>query len=181
MIKREKSFSFCYYVHYPMINREKKFLSFSHYVQFFFHLVTTFTTPWSRKKKKFFFIWWLRSLRHDQEKKDFFSFSHNVHYAMIKREKSGFFHLVTKFTTPWQERKKVFFHLVTTFTTPWSRGKNFFFLISALHSLRHGHKKNKLIFISPLPWLRYDHKKISFFHFTTTFTTQIYSYVSLRC
>ena len=29
--------------------------------------------------------------RHDQERNNFFSFSHYVHYAMIKREKS-FFH-----------------------------------------------------------------------------------------
>ena len=72
----------------------------------FFHLVTTFTTPWSREKKVFFI-------------------SRYAHYTIIKREKKFFF-LVTTFTTPWSRQKKVFLHLVTTFTAPWPRQKKVF-------------------------------------------------------
>ena len=132
-------FSFSHYVRYAMIKTEKSF----------FNLATTFTTPWSKEKKSFFYLiisfttpwlrmkkvlftYLLRSLRHDQVRKTFFSFNHYFHHAMIKNEKS-------------------FFQLFTKFTTPWSREKNFFF-ISVLYSLSHGHKKKKLIFIALIPW-----------------------------
>ena len=82
--REQKSFffSFTRYVHYTMTKREKEFFFISslrslHHDQetkkFFIHLVTTFTTPWSR------------------DKKGFYSFRHYVHYTMIKREKSFFF------------------------------------------------------------------------------------------
>ena len=51
----------------------------------FFHFFATFTTSWSKEKK---LIWSLRSLRHNlRVKKVFFSFSHHLHYAMIKKKK----------------------------------------------------------------------------------------------
>ena len=156
--QEKKKILFCYYALYVMIKREQSFFfSFSHYVRYamikteksFFNLATTFTTPWSKEKKSFFYLiisfttpwlrmkkvlftYLLRSLRHDQVRKKFFSFNHYFHHAMIKNEKS-------------------FFQLFTKFTTPWSREKNFFF-ISVLYSLSHGHKKKKLIFIALIPW-----------------------------
>ena len=58
--------------------------------------------------------------RHDQERNNFFLFSHYVHYAMIKRKKDFFIsHYVYC----------AIIHLVTTFTTPWSRQKKDFFFI----------------------------------------------------
>ena len=55
-------FPFSDYLHYAMIKRKKSF----------FHLATTFTTPWSREKKVFFHLVTIRSLHHNQESKKFF-------------------------------------------------------------------------------------------------------------
>ena len=79
-----------------MIKREKVF----------FHLVTKFTTRWSRQEKVFF------------------SFRLFVHYTMIKREKD-FFILLLRSLHYDQHRKSFFFHWITTFTMPWST-KNVF-------------------------------------------------------
>ena len=74
MIKEEKSF-FHLVTSVLCHDQEKnKFFLFSHYVHnidqerfFFFHLVTTFTTPWSREFF-FFFISALHSPRHGHKK-----------------------------------------------------------------------------------------------------------------
>ena len=42
--ERKTFYSFNHYIHYIIIKREKRF---------FFHFVTTFTTPWSRERKFF--------------------------------------------------------------------------------------------------------------------------------
>ena len=70
LMKKEKCcFSFFHCDHYAMTKSES----------FFFDLATTSTTLWSREKKVFFFIYLLRSIRHVQKRKKFFSFSHLVH------------------------------------------------------------------------------------------------------
>ena len=68
-----------------MIKREKSF----------FDLATMVSKQ--ERKKKFFFTDSLRSLRHDQERKKFFSFSHYVHQ---RRNKHVLFNLTTTITTP---------------------------------------------------------------------------------
>ena len=98
MVKTEKSFFlFSHCVHYIIIKREKSIffiypLRSLHHDQvrkkgffqerktFFFHLVTTFTTPWSRENK---------------------TFSHLVSMFTTpwSRQKTVFFYLVTTFTT----------------------------------------------------------------------------------
>ena len=98
---------------------------------------------------------------------------------MIKREKRFFFILLLHSLHMIRREKKVSFILLLR-SVRYDQEKKILSSISALYSLRHGHKKKKWIFISPLVRLSYDHKKISFFHFTKTVTTQIYSYISLR-
>ena len=80
-----------------------------------------------------------------------------------------------------KREKKVFFHLVTKFTTPWSREKNFFF--SFQHYIHYAMVTRKVNWYLLHDYLDYATviKKYPFFHFTATFTTQIYSYISLRC
>ena len=119
-------------------------------------------------------------------KRYFFSFCYYLHYVMIKRknffilllrslrydQEISFFILLLRSLHHDQE-KKCFFHLVTKSTIPWSREKKF------QHSFRYVMVtgEGNLIFIAPLLWWRYDHEKIFFFHLTTTFTTQISSYI----
>ena len=116
---------------------------------------------------------------HNQERKTFFSFSHHVHYAIIKREKR-FFHLVTTFITPWSREEKVFFHLVTTLTTPWSIEENVFFhLVTTFttpwsnHYVHYTMNKTEKSFSSFSHYVDYIMIKRgkSFFHLVTTFTT----------
>ena len=79
----------------------------------FFDFFATFTTLWSKEKK---LIWSLRSLRHNlRVKKVFFSFSHHLHYGMIK--KKNFFHVGTTLNIPWSQKKKFDFYWTTTLTT----------------------------------------------------------------
>ena len=111
---------------------------------------------------------------------------------MVQR---SFFDFFATFTKPWS--RKNFSHIFATFTKPWSREKTFFWFCYHVHYAMIKRKKSffhlshyfhyvivtgkrNLIFITPLLWLCYDHKKKHFFHFTTTFTMQISSYIILH-
>ena len=105
----------------------------------------------------------------------FFSFSHYIHYALIKREKS-FFSFMSLLSIHRGQERKFFFFFFFAFSHyvhyAMVKRESLFSLCHSLRSLRHDQEKEKVFSFSH--YIQYAMvkrgKKVSF-HLVTTFTT----------